>query len=1296
TPAGIRVDSTLPVAGLTASTTLNTALLDGGKKLPGAAFDIQVDPADVASTLVGFGVPASLLAVPGSGARLRGATPGFDRASPDRLLRNGGIEMSARLGVPLLFDDLTFELGISPSSSGFDVHGVASAARIGPIAGVTITDATVKVDVVNGQSTVRITGRADVLGGRASVDGTLNADFTGSLTLTLDSGRTMNVGDAQISGTAALTTTRVNGQLVGSLGVVGSATLPSWLATAAGTASVDAAACIDTTGNIEARFALPALIVGPGGVVRVGRNDNQQALPAGPAACALPAGAPTQPATGPLFAFRVTSAGTVSAVLDGNLTFVAANAAIAGLTVRGSLDGNTGTGSLNVGFAGGSMVLGGFTINGSATLTLGAGPTLSMVVNGTMNVPGLLTNSTVSGTGDQNGITHLNLSVAGLTLPVVAVDSATLSLDRVGAVYQVTAGLQVDIPGVADNLAVNGSFASTGNGSLSISATTLAIRTAQITQGTFSLIKTGSTMTLRASGRFSLFGASLEVVQADLALLPTTINGSLTIRPVGGGVLSLGGWIIGGTLRLAFSGASVTIEIDSGTVTIPGSGTIGMDGSFSVPPSNAASFTLSLPAEGLRLGVAPSPFFATGTFTLSFTNNVGTLAVANGALLWKDGATIIASMVVPALSISTNGAVSASLSTYSATLGNGFSFTVPSLSFLLDPAGLNARLSLGAGSLVIPGLPSLATPAFTITAATTFSQTLVANELDVGVVSLHGTLVFERQSGTFRLQLSNSPFLEIEGLVNVGLPAFTIASDGTFVADAAFPTLGPAGFQIVGAALHIEKTGTELASFAGRITGGRLLVGGAQPIDLPTLDFAAATRFDETFTISSWALGPFLRATSTTVRLRHLSTGVLRLTVENDPSVSAFSGSSLSLTSLTAESDGSLTGSISGRLALFGTQMAQATFTLSRNGDEFRLTLPAANRAAINLGFITVRVSGFAGSNGGFDFSGSAGVSLGVTGFSFSGSLAVQISSFDGIEGSFSGSVCILVCLSETGSLRSDGRVSGTLRFDANGDRDFVDFGDVNAAWRVYLATGGVRVDINSDGDFNDLGDVAIGSTTSGDSADPSMTTPPNITVNANIGPSGTVRVYYNLPTATDGGIALTVTCSPAPGSLFGVGATTVTCRATDRSNNTTTRSFTVTVVANAGAAVPTATNGATVVVVATGFAPNSLVFVTIRSDPAYLGVFQSDENGVVRLEIVVLDGLPPGAHDIIVEGIGPSGGVRQFVQPFIIPGPVTLGPLPSTGTDVAGPLHAGFALVVLGLSLLAATAIRRRPRTTA
>jgi hypothetical protein len=1313
---GVGVTGVLPLTGGTATATLNTRVLDtvagdpscppptipptGEPCLPTGSVDVTLTNAEVVRALAELGVPSAL--VPESSGRLRAATPGFDEDATDPLLRNGGIEIEAQLR-SALFGSTGFRFAVTPRSGGYDVRATARA-DVGPIAGVSLDDAEVTVQVVGGVPNVGVRGTATVLGARATIDGTLAGDLTGSLEVRFDSGSPpMDLAGLTMQGSTVLTLTRdTKGILQGSLGVRGRATLPSWLATASGTAIVDAAACVDTEGDAEVHLALPAMTIGPRGLVQIGRNASQAALPAGPAACTLPAGAPAQLTTGPLVAWRVASR-VPSLVVDGSLALLASGAGIAGLSVQGSFDGTRGTGSLAVSFAGGEIDLSGFEVTGSAELDLTA-TSVTIAVDGSMSVPGLLGSATVTGTGDETGITLLQVTGAALQLPVVNVDSATLELRRTSGVYRLAANVQVDVPGVATNLAASGSFTSNGNGSLSLSATSLTVGPAQITDGSFSLVKTGSAISLRAGGRYTLFGVGLEVVQADLTLSASGPSGSLVIRPVGGGTLSLGGWTIGGTLRLSFTGSSATIEIDNGTVTIPGwGGTVGMDGSISVPPVNGASFTLALPSGGLRLGPTGSPFFGTGTYQLAFSGNVGTLSVTNGGLQWRAGTTVLASVTVPSLSISTNGAVSASLSSFSASAG-GFSFTVPSLSFLLDPSGLNARLSLGTGSVTFPGIGTFSTPSFAIGTVSTFSVVLVDSELDLGLLDISGRLTFQREGGVFRLRLDDvrnsvgvivrSPELDLAGLATIPLPTFFIASDGTFALDVGVPTIGPSGFQIVGASMSLSKSGTSLTTLAGELVGGRLLIGNAEPIVLPALEFDFNSRFDESFTIPALELGPFLRSDEVDLRVRNVSDGTIRLTLQDDTTISVLAGTTkLTLNELDARSDGTMTGSVSGRVELFGTKLASATLDLSRDGTRFRLTLPSSRAAELDLGFLEASLSGFLRSDGSFSFTGSTSVYAGITGFNLSGSVSLTVAS-SGISGSFAGQVCFVVCGGTTGTLRSDGRIRGFLEVDANDDGDYRDFGDVYAEYRVYLASGAVLVDDRDD----DTWDIYWGDPTNDDETPPSMTTPPNITVSANIGSSGRVRVYYTPPTASDGGDPIPVRCSPAPGSEFTVGTTTVTCTATDLNGNVRTKTFTVTIVADSAAVVPSAPTGTTVVVTASGFAANSWAYVSVNSDPTPIGVFQADAQGRITLTLTIPDGLPPGEHTIVVEGFGPDGSVRQFVQPIVVPaaGPApttTAAPrvgLPGTGADSSGGLAVAVLVTLAGLAVLAAT--RRRP----
>ena len=112
--------------------------------------------------------------------------------------------------------------------------------------------------------------------------------------------------------------------------------------------------------------------------------------------------------------------------------------------------------------------------------------------------------------------------------------------------------------------------------------------------------------------------------------------------------------------------------------------------------------------------------------------------------------------------------------------------------------------------------------------------------------------------------------------------------------------------------------------------------------------------------------------------------------------------------------------------------------------------------------------------------------------------------------------------------------------------------------------------------------------------------TPPDLTVPDDItrpaeGPNGAVVSFQASATDIVGGLG-PVTCSPASGSAFPVGTTTVRCSVTDGAGNTTTRTFSVTV---QDLTPPTLTMPASTVVEATGPTGAPVDYVVSASDDA-------------------------------------------------------------------------------------------------
>jgi hypothetical protein len=83
------------------------------------------------------------------------------------------------------------------------------------------------------------------------------------------------------------------------------------------------------------------------------------------------------------------------------------------------------------------------------------------------------------------------------------------------------------------------------------------------------------------------------------------------------------------------------------------------------------------------------------------------------------------------------------------------------------------------------------------------------------------------------------------------------------------------------------------------------------------------------------------------------------------------------------------------------------------------------------------------------------------------------------------------------------------------------------------------------------------------DTTDPTLTLPGNLTREATSASGASVTYTATASDAADG--TITPTCTPASGSLFPRGITTVTCTATDTAGNTATGTFTVRVVDTTG-----------------------------------------------------------------------------------------------------------------------------------
>jgi LPXTG-motif cell wall-anchored protein len=130
----------------------------------------------------------------------------------------------------------------------------------------------------------------------------------------------------------------------------------------------------------------------------------------------------------------------------------------------------------------------------------------------------------------------------------------------------------------------------------------------------------------------------------------------------------------------------------------------------------------------------------------------------------------------------------------------------------------------------------------------------------------------------------------------------------------------------------------------------------------------------------------------------------------------------------------------------------------------------------------------------------------------------------------------------------------------------------------------------------------------------------------------------------------------------------------------------------------------ATVTVVATGYAPESIVHFYVYSTPRALGSAVADADGVATLVVTVPPDLPAGAHTVVSYGIDATGATRVLAQQITIAAPATAAApspapaspaeeaqtaLPRTGSSSAATVAFGVALMLAGAAL--ETLARRR-----
>ena len=104
------------------------------------------------------------------------------------------------------------------------------------------------------------------------------------------------------------------------------------------------------------------------------------------------------------------------------------------------------------------------------------------------------------------------------------------------------------------------------------------------------------------------------------------------------------------------------------------------------------------------------------------------------------------------------------------------------------------------------------------------------------------------------------------------------------------------------------------------------------------------------------------------------------------------------------------------------------------------------------------------------------------------------------------------------------------------------------------------------------------------------------------------------------------------------------------------------------------------------GFAPNSVVTITLHSTPVELGTTNADAQGNFSVQVVIPSDTEPGAHTLEAAGVDPNGNPLTVSQAITVASNAevagqtqTSGALPFTGSDVGRYVGLGLGLVAIG-----------------
>ena len=950
-----------------------------------AALDLDT-AANLLPALRAWGInPAVFL--PSATATFRAYSPAFDTSSTEVLKRTGGLQLETHFRLPGLVEDAAFKFDLSPPAAGKIIPQFTATATVGQftglfsaVGGLEITSA--KLTLSNANDTIKLTvdGSGTLLGQNVVISGDLNGDLTGSLTVS-SSGTTSVLGlglvdGFSLSGSFTLVITRLAGTLQARIDFDASLSVPKWF----GAGGYAVSGSLGTDGSMNLAVNLP----------------NGYTIGTGLAAIQL-----VQQGNTPLIRLVRTAGtgGVLTEEVNGqlNLNF-GRQTGIPLLAISGSIS-SLGSGSLNVTFGSG-LNLGGFTVFGRATMAFnhnGDVSTYSIAVAGTLSIPGLISNASVSGVIDQNGIQLLTVSApsAGLALgPVVLLKTnLTLTLKKAtggGYNFHVRA-VSSSLSNVFTSVTLEGNFDKNGFGSVAVSASSLGgfLGLLTVKDAAFAVGRDATGFYLTTRGRVAFLGDNYTLAGAfRLSTRSATANPLLALEgsvsftritsPASAAALVWGGWSISGTTTLSVLSGVATVALTNGSLTIPFvNQTVTVNGSLTL--GGGGQLTVSL-GDGLRFGGLDLK----GTFALvaDTTTKIVSLSATGTQLVWR-GTPLVS---VPTFAM--DGAGNFDVAVVGGTVrigpatGPAASFTFPSGRLVSNISKKTFALSLSPPTLTFPVGNRTVTTTFGVPidvalGSGNFRAALPPANLNVGdLIKLSGQLVLSRQDGVFHIRLEGiggqTPTLSLFNLITATVSNFEIGTDGKFSLNASLPRIGPSFLGIENASLDLSvapKAGGPAVNLT--LSGGKLVFPTGDGQSLPTLTFAGdGGSYTGVVQVDRLTLGSgvFIGAASYDLKV---TAGKLAVSLKSSIPVT-FLNSRVTVRSLEVATDGNFKGSGVWDLTLGTFSLGSGSFALGYSNGQATFDGTATFRMLKN----TITLSGRVNANGSYELSGTTTVQL--------------------------------------------------------------------------------------------------------------------------------------------------------------------------------------------------------------------------------------------------------------------------------------------------------------------------------